>query len=292
MALPTQGAFGLEAEANSSPAALQWRVHPKEWLEKEIDLRGKTWSEVSRYFYSDRPNFGARLRRLNGGQRGIAIQKTRLRYFKPQIQVQRGDYLEQLGKRWVGNSHQAYRVLLELNPQIVDPDHLQPGIWLTVPRIPAKAAEARTTRLAGTAPSADAVFIPSSAEERIALARWYLNRLDPEALAKPEKASERKRADELALRLEKEAAGGHTPSWEPAYAAAQYYVKTRQEKSLTLRALELALRDPQAPIQVAALYLRLRGQSQKPLSAKEKEQIVSRFPGLQGLFEESESETP
>ncbi len=275
--------LSLDASATENAPVL-WRVHPSEWFEKDLDLRGKTWSEASRFLYGDTPRFGARLRRLNQGTRGVAIQQIRLKILKPQIRVARGDTLEKIGRRWVGNSTQAYRVILELNPSLPNPNSIQPGTWLTVPRIALMTAFGAQGGDPGQTVKPESPFLPKSPEETLALAKWYLSRLDASKELSRE-SPEFVRADRIAEILESESRSRPKENWEASYAVAQHFVRTsRPERALP--ALELALQNPESPIQVGVLYLKLRANAGRPLSEGEKKDLLKRFPGIAGLFEE------
>ncbi len=140
-------------------------------------------------------------------------------------------------------------------------------------KMPAAALAEPSRSAAAIPPSscAPSPYEPRTLAERMDLARWYLDRVDPK--------SDRERGDVFASDLVR----GAPNDWSVQYLAGQYYLKTARPSEARTRFHE-ALRSETAPIQVALFYVRASAKENKPVPDPELQQLIVRYPALASLL--------
>jgi tetratricopeptide (TPR) repeat protein len=281
-------------------------------LTHSSSFSGHSFEELSMFFYGGSSMYARELRELNQKERAEFLTDAeyfntskQFHYFAPKYPVQAGDTFQAIGARFAGGSARSYLSILHLKGQHHDPEQLAIGDWVVLPRIPfpveqiayeilwcrnlpppcsfkKEFAEMQIPTSPIKLPEREDIpfemfvgrsyFNPSSIEEMLDLWEWYQARL--------EVSKDRDRLDGMVSKLLEENHDG----WRVNYSAGHYYYQTGNYiKSIEL--LSKALKDENAPIQVAFFFLQAIKQARFELNNDEVKVIMNRFPALKAVME-------
>jgi len=297
----------------------RFRVDPRRTVTRVVEFPGGTFEELSAWLYAGERKQARGLRRLNPKLTEPIAARPNLTYSLPKVKVEEGQSLQKLGGTWVDGSARSYVKLLPLNRKLRrNPDHIEPGRWIYLPRVPtqkerqanealyrqqngspapATATATETAPRAGpatppaplTALSAPASGprIASSLPPRVAPPSAFAPVTSHEKLALLEFYLERLDIQVNRARVEKmvsELVTGPPSGWKAQYLAGQFFLQTDRAPAAR-EFFRKGLEDGEAPIQVALFYFRASDKAARPVPEDERGRIFERFPALQAVLE-------
>ncbi|MGK5082749.1 LysM domain-containing protein [Bdellovibrionota bacterium FG-1] len=271
-------------------------VRRKVFLEQTYDQPFSGFSALSKYLYGGDPSFAKILINSNPELSAPIPADVTIRYPAPVYRVETGDTLGEISALWVGPGSHNFNRLCKLNPTVSFdqirakqtlilpriPDAQEKerllSLWLGINRkepaptsiqrpLPNKPTEVPSTRTPITSP-----FHPGDSAERLALVKWYLERLE-----------NKENRDRTNLMIADLRAHTDPKDWDAWYTIGQYFFKIG-EFTEAHHGFSNALKSPDAPIQVGLLYLRSAAQAKVAISAKEKSSLFERFSALEQLL--------